>query len=109
MGIYNGILQLIEEKNMTNDYISRQDAVDAINANADGFEQNGGTPYAQGARAMAMVIEQLQPADVVEVKHGEWISECEPHYECSECHHWFHLYQYMNYCPNCGVRMDGGY
>ena len=49
----------------------------------------------------------LPSADVVEVKHGEWISECEPHYECSECHHWFHLYQFMNYCPNCGAKMDG--
>lgn len=51
-------------------------------------------------------IAECEPADVVEVKHGKWISECEPHYECSECHHWFHLYQYMNYCPNCGAKMD---
>lgn len=48
-----------------NDYIRRKDAVDEINVNADGLEQNGGIPYAQGARAMAIVVEQMPPADVL--------------------------------------------
>lgn len=50
---------------MTDEYIRREDAVDTINANADDLEQNGGIPYAQGARAMAIVVEQMSPADVV--------------------------------------------
>lgn len=41
------------------------------------------------------------------VRHGKWVSKCEPHYECSVCHHWFHLYDRTNYCPNCGAKMDG--
>ena len=45
--------------------------------------------------------------DAEPVRHGRWISECEPHYECSVCHHWFHLYDRTNYCPNCGAKMDG--
>lgn len=49
------------------EYIRKQDAVDEINVNADGLEQNGGIPYAQGARAMAIVVEQMSPADVVPV------------------------------------------
>ena len=52
---------------MTTDYIRRQDVVDAINANADGLEQNGGIPYAQGARAMAIVVEQMPPVDVAKI------------------------------------------
>lgn len=36
MGIYNGILQLIEEKNMTNDYIRREDAIiEMVDNNVD--------------------------------------------------------------------------
>lgn len=50
---------------MADEYIRKADAVDKINANADGLEQNGGIPYAQGARAMAIVVWQMPPADVV--------------------------------------------
>jgi len=100
---------------MANEYIRRQDAVDALAktmptpATPDGAgEFDHEIHIADEAFADAIrIIESLEPADVVEVKHGEWISECEPYYECSECHHWFYLYQYMNYCPNCGAKMDG--
>lgn len=80
---------------MANEYIRREDAIRLA-------EQG----QVQGFPWQFQMLVRLPPADVVEVKHGEWISECEPHYECSECHHWFHLYQYMNYCPNCGAKMD---
>ncbi|MDV3427396.1 MAG: hypothetical protein LIR50_10070 [Bacillota bacterium] len=72
----------------------------------DGYYMSKGTELVPVFR-MKQWFEHLSTADVVPVVHGEWISECEPHYECSECHHWFHLYQYMNYCPNCGAKMDG--
>lgn len=49
------------------EYVRKQDVVDKINANADDLEQNGCIPYAQGARAMAIVVEQIPPADVVPV------------------------------------------
>ena len=50
---------------MKNEYICKADAIDAINANADDLEQNGAIPFAQGARAMAIVVEQMPSADVV--------------------------------------------
>ncbi len=67
-------------------------------------------------------IMDIPAADVVEVKHGEWLQTKEPlgHQdvdciECSVCHDsWvidedfdfeFHK-QYWNYCPNCGAKMD---
>ena len=56
----------------------------------------------------------LPTADVVEVKHGEWVRRG---YEgimthCSECLHRapFNNHQELilsNYCPNCGAKMDG--
>lgn len=49
------------------EYIRKEDAVDAIKINADDLEQNGCIPFAQGARAMAIVVEQMSPADVVPV------------------------------------------
>ena len=52
---------------MADEYIRKADTVDKINANADDLEQNGGIPFAQGARAMAIVVEQMPPADVVSV------------------------------------------
>lgn len=52
---------------MTDEYIRKQDVVDKINANADDLEQNGGIPFAQGARAMVIVVERMLPADVAPV------------------------------------------
>ena len=65
------------------------------------------------------IIESVPAADVVPVVHGHWIwHEEEFEYECSACHcrfdynHTFeifdHGFQYANYCPNCGAKMDGG-
>jgi hypothetical protein len=61
--------------------------------------------YYMGKRAVA---------DVVEVKHGKWVKQG---YEgimtyCSECLHRapfnnHHELILSNYCPNCGVKMDG--
>ena len=46
-------------------------------------------------------------SDYAEVKHGEW-KECEGglFYCCSKCGHLIE-YQFSNYCPNCGAKMDG--
>ena len=64
-------------------------------------------------------LDNIPAADVVPVVHGHWIwHEEEFEYECSACHcrfdynHTFeifdHGFQYANYCPNCGAKMDGG-
>ena len=72
-------------------------------------------------RDIRLLMEQ-PAADVVEVKHGEWIGEGDGYSEgeividvwyCSECGHCIdegiddpHILP--NYCPNCGAKMDGG-
>lgn len=100
---------------MTDEYIRKQDAVDEINTNADDLEQNGSIPFAQGARAMAIVVEQMSPADVAPVAHGRWI-DADSHLgyfaNCSACGYQMDVHAergYFNFCPNCGAKMDGGY
>ena len=71
---------------MADKYIRRQDAVDVINANANDLEQNGGIPYAQGARAMAIVVEQMSRADVAKIIRCE---NCQYHsYDEVFCCYW---------------------
>ena len=55
-------------------------------------------------------IEQTPTADVVEVRHGEWIkdekSKFEHRYYCSACN--FYLFGApTKYCEECGAKMDG--
>lgn len=58
--------------------------------------------------ALDMAIEALQAEPV---KHGEWIDHgttCQ-RYECSVCgdqHDWLILPNNINFCPNCGAKMD---
>lgn len=100
---------------MTDKYVRIQDAVDKINANADDLEQNGGIPYAQGARTMAIVVEQMSPADVAPVVHGRWLPVVSYNntYKCSECGRLLvditdglkMVAKHYPYC-HCGARMD---
>ena len=65
------------------------------------------------------VIENIPTADVEEVKHGEWkkpqFSGRRGFYSvkdfvCNKCGGAFGIEQgnlLMNYCPNCGAKMDG--
>lgn len=56
----------------------------------------------------AMVHLQRRMTDIPEmdaepVRHGKWSSDC----VCSECGEVPRSGMEENYCPNCGVRMDG--
>ena len=76
------------------------------------------SPEMRGARKIIDRIENAPTADVVEVKHGEWIPVQYTYfglkrYECSECkddEYWQKRYieHKEKYCPNCGAKMDGG-
>lgn len=51
------------------------------------------------------MINRIPTADVQEVKHGSSTL-----FICSECSYTFEHEGYMrffNYCPNCGLRVDG--
>lgn len=61
-------------------------------------------------------IERILAADVVPVRHGRWINaypDIEPNPMfmygiCSECGFEQGISKYLNYCSNCGAKMDGG-
>ena len=59
------------------------------------------------------MIDALPAADVVEVKHGEWIKHESMvlSRQCSNCKGWYtkttiNEYTY-SFCPHCGAKMDG--
>lgn len=71
-------------------------------------------------KAVETVLEDTPTADVVEVKHGHWVRQekmvggkVQAEAVCSSCgtdvvyqvidNRW----QFENYCPHCGARMDG--
>lgn len=48
----------------------------------------------------------MTPADVQEVRHGKWIKSKNER-KCSLCgYFYFTNTKGLNYCPNCGVKMD---
>lgn len=61
-------------------------------------------------------IERILAADVAPVRHGRWInaySDIEPNPMfmygiCSECGFEQGISKYLNFCPNCGAKMNGG-
>ena len=66
--------------------------------------------FADGVYA---VLETFPAADVVEVVHGEWITEYDEHWEkyrhtCSRCgNDYTSITKHLeNYCSNCGAEMN---
>ena len=61
-------------------------------------------------------IKSMKAADVAPVRHGRWIDaypDIEPNPMfmygiCSECGFEQGISKYLNYCPNCGAKMDRG-
>ena len=85
-------------------YIKRGEAIEAVkHAWAKGLEPS-------------QYIEVISAADVAPVVHGRWINaypDIEPnplfmYGICSNCGFEQGLSDKLNYCPNCGARMDGG-
>ena len=68
-------------------------------------------------RSYAYAIDGASEVDAAPVVHGRWIEiedscgDC--HYQCTECGEEWNLdagtpaENNMNYCPNCGAKMDG--
>ena len=68
--------------------------------------------YISGIDAVMEAIDKLPITDVQEVKHGTWENTNTPNQlRCSNCEIIHFIVQYphgeINYCPNCGTRMDG--
>ena len=96
------------------DYINRQAALDVLHGYFDGMlETDTVCP-----KDLYGSFEVIPSADVQPVRHGHWqITDAYPHnVYCSECHKRFAQTHWAvwedgslprNFCPTCGVRMDG--
>lgn len=90
---------------MTDEYISKQDAVDV--ASEDGKK------IPTVAIRIMHDIKALSPADVAPVVHAYWIRHENadmfdgyevPMFECSKCRAWKE--DDSDFCPDCGAKMD---
>ena len=78
--------------------------------------KNGNKHFINGIESVLEYAENLPAADVAPVRHGRWIDaypDIEPNPMfmygiCSECGFEQGISKYLNYCPNCGAKMDGG-
>ena len=91
------------------DYIEREAALAAIRERC--------APCGEGIEA----LKSVPAADVAPVRHGKWTpvkynAHCSCgksygtyHFLCSACNHIAYSQPYgLNYCPNCGAKMDEG-
>ena len=86
------------------EYIRKQDAFDAVNHALDRE-----TILFSFVRKVAIsALKGLHAADVVPVVHSQWKYKC-GEIQCPECGNRIHridLSGYLNFCPNCGAKMD---
>ncbi len=63
-----------------------------------------------------LCIDRVETSPAIEaepMKHGEWKHILGMNSKCSECGRYFPVKEFesrpfdINYCPNCGARMDG--
>jgi hypothetical protein len=85
------------------DYIRRDDAIiEMMDNNID---------HAQGTdgREVVQILSDIPAADVMQVVHSQWKYKC-GEIRCPECGNRIHridLSGWLNFCPNCGAKMDG--
>lgn len=93
------------------DYIRRQDAIDAFNRIKNILKKPETAHYdTLMFYEIEDVLEDVEPADVVQVVHGRWIKYTgmgKVQWMCSECSAEEKNPKVANYCYHCGAKMDG--
>ena len=97
-------------------YIERETTLKII----DNYEKTVNADGKVIVKAIRDIVDIICPtADVVEVRHGKWEKQqfigrsgffSVKDFTCSNCFENFAVEQgkgLMNYCPNCGAKMDG--
>lgn len=70
-------------------------------------------PVKEAYGTAARRIDQMPSVDIQPVKHGKWKHIAGMNSKCSVCSHYFPVTEFdsrpfdINFCPNCGARMDG--
>ena len=91
------------------EYIKREDLLELYRIDDPVLNENGHVPLP----VIRQNIMDIPAADVATVRHGRWvhehISEGYAWVICSECEAVIHkilINKRLNYCPNCGAKMD---
>lgn len=95
------------------EYIEREAALNAIKDEIENYQPNpdrySTTPYEfvrRGLNIAYSIIKNQPTADVQEVRHGKW-KKSKNERKCSLCgYFYFTNTKSLNYCPNCGAKMD---
>lgn len=103
------------------EYIEREAALNAIKDEIENYQPNPDpysiTPYEfvrRGLNIAYSIIKTQPTADVQEVRHAEWVLQENKHPEavCSNCGREVvyqivnNRWEFENYCPHCGAKMD---
>ena len=91
------------------DYIRREDAIDAFNRIKNTLKNPETAHYdTMMFYEIEDVLEDVEPADVVQVVLARWENYSPITIKCSHCGHVIHDWRYSEckYCPNCGAKMD---
>lgn len=88
-------------------FIECGELINRLEENLKYQEDNKHWEVARGTRVAINAIRNLPVADVVEVRHGEWIEYQTPNIICcSECDWGTGVDEKtFKYCPNCGADM----
>ena len=94
-------------------YIDRDKVLKAVEK-MDRLDKETKTKYEYDKKGFLLLINSAPTADVVEVKHGKWKNSGDCDWRCTNCNEYFTLDIDMhpiddcgmNYCPNCGAKMD---
>ena len=97
------------------DLIKRSDAIEAIEE-VDWYHQNRNGDMVSGANSdehqawykAEDVYKALEEVPSADRPQGEWISNHDGYWICSECGLRVLIYAKGNYCPNCGADMRKG-
>ena len=92
---------------MTNEYICKQDVVEAVDRIFDNVPMELTTEILRLRRE----LRELPSADVAPVRHGRWVKYTgmgKEQWMCSECSAEEKNPKVANYCYHCGAKMDGG-
>ena len=92
------------------EYISREALLKAVEK-MDRLDKETNTQYEYDKEGYILLIQNAPTADVVEVKHSEWILHSDGSGTCKICgKHQKHIWDmdnWQNFCGHCGAKMDG--
>lgn len=97
------------------EYIEREALLCMVRPD-DPSDEKAAITIATAKKLIRNIMSRTPASDVTPVRHGRWIDaypDIEPNPMfmygiCSECGFEQGIFKYLNYCPNCGAKMDGG-